>query len=69
MRILVDTNILISAIFFPGSRVAQTLLYITEHHDMVLCDTNIYELREVIGRKSRRNYRMQKCFWLNCPMN
>lgn len=51
MRILVDTNILISAILFPKSQVAQTLLYITEHHDMVLCDTNIYEFREVIGRK------------------
>ena len=32
MRILVDTNILISAILFPKSQVAQTLLYITEHH-------------------------------------
>lgn len=51
MRILVDTNILISAILFPKSQVAQTLLYITEHHEMVLCDANIYELREVIGRK------------------
>lgn len=51
MRILVDTNILISAILFPKSQVAQTLLHITEHHDMVLCDTNIYEFREVIGRK------------------
>lgn len=51
MRILVDTNILISAVLFPHSRVAQTLLYITEHHSVVLCDLNIYELREVLKRK------------------
>ena len=51
MRILVDTNILISAILFPHSRVAQTFLYVTEHHDVVLCDSNIYELREVLSRK------------------
>ncbi|HHX36930.1 MAG TPA: putative toxin-antitoxin system toxin component, PIN family [Clostridiaceae bacterium] len=51
MRILVDTNILISAILFPYTKVAQTLLYVTEHHDVVLCDRNIYELREVLNRK------------------
>lgn len=51
MRILVDTNILISAILFPHTKEAQTLLYITEHHDIVLCDRNICELREVINRK------------------
>ena len=46
-----DTNILISAILFPYTKVAQTLLYVTEHHDVVLCDRNIYELREVLNRK------------------
>lgn len=46
-----DTNILISAILLLHSIVAKTLLYITEHHDVILCDRNIYELREVINRK------------------
>lgn len=51
MRILVDTNILISAILFPHTKVAQVLLYITEYHDVILCDCNIYEMREVLNRK------------------
>ncbi|MCM1058013.1 MAG: putative toxin-antitoxin system toxin component, PIN family [Firmicutes bacterium] len=51
MRILVDTNILISAILFPKSRVAKALLYITEKHSMFLCDQNIAEFREVLQRK------------------
>lgn len=51
MRILVDTNILISAVLFPYSKVAKALLYVTQHHDMVLCDCNISELREVLNRK------------------
>lgn len=51
MRILVDTNILISAILFPDSKVAKTLLYVTEHHEMVLCERNIYELETVLKRK------------------
>lgn len=51
MRILVDTNILISAILFPKSLVAKTLLYITDNHSIVFCDQNISELREVLTRK------------------
>lgn len=52
MKILVDTNILISALLFPNSKPAKTLIYVAEHHKMVLCDRNIYELREVLGRKA-----------------
>ncbi len=51
MRILVDTNILISAILFPKSLIAKTLLYITDNHSIVFCDQNITELREVVKRK------------------
>ena len=52
MRILVDTNILISAVLFPHSRPAQALVYVTENHEMVLCDQNLSELREVLNRKA-----------------
>ena len=52
MRILVDTNILISTVLFPNSKVAKALLYITQHHDRVLCDRNLMELREVLKRKA-----------------
>ena len=51
MRILIDTNILISAILFPKSLIAKTLLYITNNHSIVFCDQSIEELREVLRRK------------------
>ncbi len=51
MRILVDTNILISAILFPNSVVAKTLLYVVLEHNMVLCSQNICEFKAVIMRK------------------
>ena len=51
MRILIDTNILISAILFPNSRVAKTLIYVTQYHNVVLCDKNVSELRDVLSRK------------------
>lgn len=52
MRILVDTNILISAILFPNSKPAKALLKVSEEHEMVLCEQNLTELREVIRRKA-----------------
>ena len=52
MKILVDTNILISAVLFPRSKSAKALVYTAENHEMVLCDQNLTELREVLNRKA-----------------
>lgn len=54
MRILIDTNILFSALLFPHSRPAQALLYIADNHNMILCDRNITELRDILNRKAPR---------------
>lgn len=52
MRILVDTNILFSALVFPRSKPAQALLHVADHHQMVICDRNIAEIREILRRKA-----------------
>lgn len=52
MRILVDTNILFSALVFPQSRPAKALLHVANNHEMVLCDRNITELRNILERKA-----------------
>ncbi|MEE3405283.1 MAG: putative toxin-antitoxin system toxin component, PIN family [Acutalibacteraceae bacterium] len=52
MKVLIDTNILISAVLFPRSKPAKALLFASEHCDMVLCDRNIFELRDVLERKA-----------------
>ena len=52
MRILVDTNILLSAMWFKNSRVAKALLYVASNHELILCDRNVAEMREVIKRKT-----------------
>ena len=51
MRILVDTNILFSALLFPNSKPAEALLDITRNHEMYLSDQNIAELRDILSRK------------------
>ena len=52
MRILVDTNILFSALLFPNSKPARALMHIVEYHEMVLCDRNIVEIRDILRRKA-----------------
>ena len=52
MKLLVDTNILISAVLFPRSKPAKALVYTAENHEMVLCDQNLAEFREVLNRKA-----------------
>ena len=52
MRILIDTNILFSALLFPNSKPAKALLHVADNHKMVLCDRNIAELREILGKKA-----------------
>lgn len=54
MRILVDTNVLFSALLFPNSVPAQALLDVVRNHEMVLCQQNVDELREIVDRKAPR---------------
>ena len=52
MRILIDTNILFSALLFPLSTPAKALHKAIEEHFIVLCDQNILELKVILSRKA-----------------
>ena len=52
MRVLIDTNVLFSALVFPNSKPAKALLYIADNHNIVLCEQNLREIREVLQRKA-----------------
>ena len=54
MRILIDTNILFSAVLFPNSKPAHALLHVTNEHELILCDRNIAEIRDILRRKAPR---------------
>ena len=51
MRVMLDTNILISAIFFPSIQTRSLVSYIVTDHELVLCDYVLEELRIVVERK------------------
>lgn len=52
MKILVDTNVLFSAMLFPGSKPAKALLHIADFHEMMICDRSIYEFYDILRRKA-----------------
>ena len=52
MRILADTNILFSTLLYPNSVPATALLKIADEQELVLCDQNLAEIREVIQKKA-----------------
>lgn len=51
MRIMLDTNILISMLFFPREQFRRTLAYITRNHKLVLSSFVIDELFAITDRK------------------
>lgn len=51
MRIMLDTNVLISMLLFPSNRLNQMVAFIWEEHQMVLCSFVVDELKAVITRK------------------
>ena len=51
MRILADTNILISALFYPGSKPSKALYHAADNHDLVLSDHNIAEFHRIAKAK------------------
>ena len=52
MRVLIDTNILFSALLFTKSVPAQALLRAAKKHTVILCDRNISELKDILKRKA-----------------
>jgi len=51
MRIMLDTNVLISMIFFPNEQMNKLKRLICNNHSIVLCSYVVEELQSVVKRK------------------
>ena len=51
MRIMLDTNVLISILLFPNKRMEEMIEFISINHDLVLSSYVIDELKSVVNRK------------------
>ena len=61
MRIMTDTNVIISAILFPKSQLTKVIQNVTEDHTLVLCSHIIDELQEIFTTKFKeKSYLLDK---------
>ena len=67
MRIMLDTNILLSALVFRSEKMAHLIESIVENHTLVLCSYVIDEARAVVTRKSSRYQTVLDSFLSKLP--
>ena len=51
MRIMIDTNVIISAVYNPASASSRVLQGICREHDLVLCDYIVAKYYDVVKRR------------------
>ena len=51
MKVMLDTNILISIVIFNSEKLKKMLEHITEEYQLIISSTIIDEIKEVIKRK------------------
>ena len=67
MRVMLDTNIFISMIFFPSNQTRELAEKLTERHQIIVCDYVVEELRLVTDRKIPANRKILDCFFRELP--
>ena len=53
MRIMIDSNILISAALYPDSVLNIIIDYIEKRHEMIICDYVLAEMKNVFIKSFR----------------
>ena len=51
MRVMIDTNVLVSTMMFPGKTIDTMMKKVTSEHTLVLSSYIVNELMEVVKRK------------------
>lgn len=76
MRIMLDTNVIISALLFPSKRMNDMMDYIFTQHQLVLSSYVVEELKSVVKRKfPAKEYAIEKLLmvmsyeYVYTPMN
>ena len=67
MRIMLDTNIFVSMLFFPSDQTRELAKKLTDGHQIVICDYVIEELRLVTERKFPTKKHSLEQFFLELP--
>lgn len=67
MRVMLDTNIFVSMIFFPSTQTRELAKRLTDSHQIIVCDYVVEELRIVTERKFSRKRNDIDRFFFELP--
>lgn len=67
MHVMLDTNILVSMIFFPTKQTQTLLQNLSAHHRILLCDYVIDKLRLVVKKKFQAKQKDIEQFFMSLP--
>ena len=67
MRIMLDTNILISAIIFKREKMNKFIYKISTEHQIIICSYIIEELRELVNNKFKVDIKILERFFEEFP--
>jgi putative PIN family toxin of toxin-antitoxin system len=51
MKIMIDSNVIVSAVYNPNSKPARVVYSVCENHELLLCDCIVAECYDVVERK------------------
>lgn len=67
MRVMIDTNVFISIIFFPTANMNELKRRLSNEHRIVLCTQIIAELLQVTKRKFPSRFQIMDAFFADLP--
>ena len=69
MRVMLDTNILISAFIFKSRKMNELIYKLSKEHEIVICSYTIDELKELIDSKFKVSIRVLDEFLKEFPFD
>lgn len=69
MRIMLDTNVLISIIVFRSQLLTDMMALVLSDHQLVLSSYVIEELKQVVAASLMKSQKRWSCFYKLCPMS
>ncbi len=69
MRVMLDTNILISAFVFKSKKMNELIYKLSKEHEIIICSYTVEELKELINTKFKVSQKELDEFLKDFPFN
>ncbi len=69
MKVMLDTNILISAFVFKSKKMNELIYKLSKEHEIIICSYTVEELKELVDTKFKVNQKDLDEFLKNFPFN